>query len=79
MYFKGLGVLQDHEEALKWFRLAALQGDADAQYVLGDMYKNGLGGPQDYEEALTCVNGGAKRDHLGGVRRDRLAAAGLSP
>ena len=27
----------------------------------------------------TDVNGGAKRDHLGGVRRDRLAAAGLSP
>ena len=26
-----------------------------------------------------AVNGGAKRDHLGGVRRDRLAAAGLSP
>ena len=25
------------------------------------------------------VNGGAKRDHFGGVRRDRLAAAGLSP
>ena len=25
------------------------------------------------------VNGGVKRDHLGGVRRDRLAAAGLSP
>ncbi len=30
-------------------------------------------------EALNDVNGGAKRDHLGGVRRDRLAAAGLSP
>ena len=28
---------------------------------------------------LLAVNGGAKRDHLGGVRRDRLAAAGLSP
>ena len=27
----------------------------------------------------SAVNGGAKRDHLGGVRRDRLAAAGLSP
>ena len=27
----------------------------------------------------SIVNGGAKRDHLGGVRRDRLAAAGLSP
>ena len=28
---------------------------------------------------VELVNGGAKRDHLGGVRRDRLAAAGLSP
>ena len=27
----------------------------------------------------SIVNGGAKRDHFGGVRRDRLAAAGLSP
>ena len=27
----------------------------------------------------SAVNGGAKRDHLGGVRRGRLAAAGLSP
>ena len=26
-----------------------------------------------------AVNGGAKRDHRGGVRRDHLAAAGLSP
>ncbi len=25
------------------------------------------------------VNGGAIRDHFGGVKRDRLAAAGLSP
>ena len=30
-------------------------------------------------DADNTVNGGAKRDHLGGVRRDRLAAAGLSP
>ena len=29
--------------------------------------------------STAAVNGGAKRDHLGGVRRDRLAAAGLSP
>ena len=25
------------------------------------------------------VNGGAKRDHRGGVKRDQLASAGLSP
>ena len=28
---------------------------------------------------VIAVNGGAKRDHRGGVRRDHLAAAGLSP
>ena len=33
----------------------------------------------DWRVASLGVNGGAKRDHLGGVRRDRLAAAGLSP
>ena len=27
----------------------------------------------------TAVNGGVKRDHRGGVKRDRLAAASLSP
>ena len=37
--------------------------------------------PEQWEciEKAADVNGGAKRDHLGGVRRDRLAAAGLSP
>ena len=29
--------------------------------------------------ATKGVNGGAKRDHFGGVRRDRLAVAVLSP
>ena len=33
----------------------------------------------DFRYMGRIVNGGAKRDHLGGVRRDRLAAAGLSP
>ena len=37
MYRKGQGVTQDDKEALKWFRLAAAQGDADAQFNLGDM------------------------------------------
>ena len=33
--------------AVKWYRLAAEQGDADAQYRLGIMYLNGRGVPQD--------------------------------
>ena len=35
--------------------------------------------PANLQSLCRGVNGGAKRDHLGGVRRDRLAAAGLSP
>jgi hypothetical protein len=34
MYHDGEGVLQDYAEAMKWFRKAADQGDAEAQYAL---------------------------------------------
>ena len=37
---------------MKWFRLAALQGYAPAQYNLGLMYDKGQGVPQDYAEAV---------------------------
>jgi TPR repeat protein len=36
---------------MKWFRLAADQGHADAQYNLGLMYYNGHGVPKNYPEA----------------------------
>jgi TPR repeat protein len=42
----------DYAEALKWYRLAAEQGDAFAQYNLALMYNKGQGIPQDYAEAL---------------------------
>ena len=51
MYFHGKGVPQDYAEAVKWFRLAADQGDAGAQSILGVMYDEGHGVPQDYAEA----------------------------
>ena len=52
MYFFGEGVPQDYQEAVKWYRLAAGQGDATAQYNLGLKYANGEGVPQDYQEAV---------------------------
>ena len=52
MSHNGQGVPQDYVEALKWFRLAAAQEDADAQFNLGAMSHNGQGIPQDYTEAL---------------------------
>jgi TPR repeat protein len=51
MYEKGNQVPQDFAEAAKWFRKAAEQGNADAQFKLGTMYDNGQGVPRDYAEA----------------------------
>ena len=51
-HYNGEGVAQDYSEAAKWFRIAADQGDADAQNKLGGMYSNGQGVTQDYNEAV---------------------------
>ena len=48
---RGQGLPQDDVEAARWYRLAADQGDADAQDALGLMYLNGLGVGQDHAEA----------------------------
>ena len=37
---------------MQWFRKAAEQGDADAQFNLGLAYANGQGVRQDYAEAV---------------------------
>ena len=39
MYGGGIGVTQDDQEAVKWYRLAAAQGHAEAQDNLGAMYR----------------------------------------
>jgi hypothetical protein len=52
MYYSGRGVPQDYKEAIKWYRLAAEQGEEDAQFALGVMYDQGQGVPQDYKEAV---------------------------
>ena len=43
---------QDDAEAVRWYQLAAHQGDARAQVSLGFMYSNGNGVPQDYSKAM---------------------------
>ena len=50
-YDTGQGVAQDSAEAARWFRLAADQGHAEAQFNLGVMYDEGKGVPQDDAEA----------------------------
>jgi len=51
MYDTGQGVPQNYTEAVKWYRLAAVQGNAVAQFNLGLIYAKGESVPQDYTEA----------------------------
>jgi len=44
MYVNGRGVPQDDAEAVKWYRKAAEQGDADARNALAEMRRQGRGG-----------------------------------
>src|SRR5512142_452260 len=41
----------DHKKAVGIYRPLAEQGDAEAQYALGYMYRNGEGVPRDYVKA----------------------------
>jgi len=56
MYDIGKGVTQDYSEALKWYRKAAEQGHASAQFYLGAKYANGQGVARDYVSSHMWIN-----------------------
>jgi TPR repeat protein len=56
MYAYGEGVIEDDKEAVKWYRLAAEQGDAGAQNNLGLMHASGEGVIQDNVYAHMWLN-----------------------
>jgi len=51
MYDKGLGVPQDYNKAIEWYRKAATQKDPAAQYYLGLKYANGHGVAENQMQA----------------------------
>jgi hypothetical protein len=62
MYRDGRGVAAEPETAVAWYRKAADQGHAMAQYRLGFRYANGQGLAEDFVEAhrwltLSVANG----------------------
>jgi TPR repeat protein len=56
MYLRNLskenGAIPNYGDADRWLRLAATQGNAEAQFWLGSAYERGLFGTTDYREAL---------------------------
>jgi len=71
---------------MKWYRKAADQGDAAAQFNLGTLYYNGRGVPQDLVEAhkwYTLAASGfpaaMAANHQRAVNNRQLVAAKLTP
>ena len=52
MYVEGLCVPQSDTEAVKWFRMAAEQGNSEAQLNLGLIYEEGEDVDHSYSEAV---------------------------
>ena len=69
MYRFGDGVPKDAAEAAKWYRRAAEQGHAGAQFGLADMYHDGEGVPKNYLRAHVWMNLAASR--LAGEERKK--------
>jgi len=83
----GRGTFAGSAEAVEWFRKAAAQDYADAQFNLGFMYANGKGVPQSPFEAVRLYREAANKGHAGaqlflgvayalgiGVERDAVRA-----
>lgn len=52
MYRFGEGVEQNYEEAVKWYRRAAEQGDAEAEHSLALLCHGSDDAKLNYEEAI---------------------------
>jgi len=83
MFADGLGVAQSYAEAVRWFRLAAAQGDPEALCNLATCHANGRGMPEDLHEALLYKRAAAK-GHAGAAAAAKelavyLAAARSGP
>jgi hypothetical protein len=66
MHEGGIGVPINHQEAVRWYRLAAGRGFAMAEDRLGACFDTGVGVPQDYAEAIRLYRRAA-------AQNDRLA------
>lgn len=79
MYANGQGRPQDHQEAARWYRLAADQGHATAQYNLGVLYRHGEGVSRDIVQAHMWFDLAAAQGNTPArINRDMIAETMLS-
>jgi hypothetical protein len=65
MFYGGKGVAQSYDEAVKWYRLAAAQGYAEALFNIAACHYYGQGAPRDLHEALRLYKRAAAQGHAG--------------
>ena len=63
LYRDGIGVKQDYQEAMNWFRKAAALGDSDAMFTIGGLYYEGNGVKKNYQEAMNWFRKAADGGH----------------
>mgnify|MGYP003678962787 CR=1 FL=1 len=79
MYDKGQGVIQDYKQAVKWYRKAAEQGNAIAQFNLAFMYDKGEGVTQSSNNSYIWNAIAAANGHKGAIKNRDIDAKNLSP
>jgi uncharacterized protein len=79
MYANGQGVTQDYVEAVRCYRLAADQGEALAQSILGLMYAQGHGVLQDYVIAYMWLNLSAAQGYGNAEINLHVVASHMTP
>ena len=80
MHRMGLGMTKDQKEAKKWSRLAAKQGNADAQLMLGSLYSKAEGGElADVVSAYIWYEASAKEGNAEAKKELVSLEKGMSP
>ena len=79
MYRNGQGVVQNYAEAVRWYKLAAAQGHAEAQSSLGQMYAIGHGVLQDYTRAHMWFNLAAVKSESNAIKNRDLIVKLMTP
>ena len=78
-YLQGLGVPQDYERAVNWYRRAAEDGCVVAQVALGDCYARGEGVLQDRVRAAEWYVKAAEKRYTPAIHRlDKLRRGGFA-